>query len=56
MTSHSSIVAWKIPWTEELVAYNPGGHKESDMTEHTLIIFHFLYATISLSIYPLVET
>ena len=29
MTSHSSILAWKIPWTEE-----PGGYKESDMTEH----------------------
>ena len=33
MTTHSSIPAWRIPWTEE-----PGGlwsmrHKESDMTE-----------------------
>ena len=32
MTTYSSILAWKIPWTEE-----PGrlqwGHKESDMTE-----------------------
>ena len=23
------------PWTEELVGYNPRGHKESDMTEAT---------------------
>ena len=33
MAAHSSILAWKIPWTEE-----PGGlwdHKESDTTEHT---------------------
>ena len=31
MATHSSILAWKIPWTEE-----PGGLvKESDMTEAT---------------------
>ena len=28
MTTHSSILAWRIPWTEELV-----GPKELDMTE-----------------------
>ena len=28
MTTHSSILAWKLPWTEE-----PGGGKESDMTD-----------------------
>ena len=27
MVTHSSILAWKIPWTER-----PGGHKESDRT------------------------
>ena len=27
---HSSILAWKIPWTEE-----PGGLQKSGMTEHT---------------------
>ena len=26
--THSSILAWRIPWTEE-----PWGHKESDTTE-----------------------
>ena len=33
MATHSSILAWRVPWTEE-----PGrlqGHKESDMTEVT---------------------
>ena len=33
MATHSSILAWRIPWTEE-----PGGlqgHKESDTTEAT---------------------
>ena len=33
MATHSSILAWKIPWTESLVVYNPWGHKNSDMTE-----------------------
>ena len=33
MATHSSILAWRVPWTEQ-----PGrlqGHKESDMTEVT---------------------
>ena len=33
MATHSSIVAWRIPWTEEPMGYSPWGHKESDMTE-----------------------
>ena len=33
MAAHSSILAWKIPWTQSLVGYSPWGHKESDMTE-----------------------
>ena len=34
MATHSSILAWKIPWTEEPGGlYNPWGHKESDMTQ-----------------------
>ena len=32
MTTHSSILAWKIPGTEELVGYSPWGCKELDMT------------------------
>ena len=31
--NHSSIPAWRIPWTEELVDYSPWGCKESDMTQ-----------------------
>ena len=30
---HSSILAWRIPWTEALMGYSPRGHKLSDMTE-----------------------
>ena len=33
--THSSILAWKIPWTEDPVGYNPRGHKELDVTKAT---------------------
>ena len=34
MATHSSILAWEIPWTEELDAgYYPWGRKELGMTE-----------------------
>ena len=34
MGSHSSILAWKLPWTEEPGGlYSPWGRKESDTTE-----------------------
>ena len=35
MATHSSILAWRIPWTEEPGGYSPWGCKESDMTEET---------------------
>ena len=42
MASHSSTLAWKVPWIGRLpgrllVDYRPWGHKEVDMTER----FHF---------------
>ena len=34
MATHSSMLAWRIPWTERsLLGYSPRGHKESDRTE-----------------------
>src|SRR5574337_516724 len=33
MAPHSSILAWKIPWTEEPVGYSPWGCKELDTTQ-----------------------
>ena len=36
MAAHSSILAWKIPWTRSLVGYHPWGCKESDTTERLL--------------------
>ena len=35
MATHSSLLAWRIPWTEESAGYSPGDHKESDTTEVT---------------------
>ena len=35
MATHSSILAWKISWTEEPGGLQPIGHQESDTTEHT---------------------
>ena len=47
MATHSSILAWKIPWIEE-----PGrlhslwGCKELDMTEHTVKAVKILYVIL----------
>ena len=32
MATHSSILAWRIPWTEELCGLQSMGSQESDMT------------------------
>ena len=40
MATHSSILAWEIPWTEEPGGLQSIGHKESDTTEqlrHTVL-------------------
>ena len=34
MATHSSILAWRIPWTEKSAGYSPWGSKKLDMTEH----------------------
>ena len=40
MATHSSILAWKIPWTEELGGLRSMGlQKKSDMTEHEQMMF-----------------
>ena len=33
LATHSSVLAWDIPWTEEPSIQQSMGHKESDMTE-----------------------
>ena len=47
MATHSSILAWRLPWTEELGRlYSPWGHKESDSTEQ--LSLHFTSCLFSL--------
>ena len=33
MATHSSVLAWKIPWTGKLAGYSPWGCKELDKAE-----------------------
>ena len=40
MTTHSSILAWRIPWTEEPGGYSQWGHKELDTTEQLNTVQH----------------
>ena len=44
MATHSSILAWKIPWTEEPGRLQSMGREESDMTEQ--LHFHFSLSCI----------
>ena len=41
MATHSSTLAWKIPWMEE-PCYSPWGRKESDTTEQLHIHIHMV--------------
>ena len=45
--AHSSILAWRIPWTEQLSGLQSTGRKESDTTER--LHFHFLESEILIS-------
>jgi len=53
MATHSSILAWKIPWTGQrnLEGSSPWSHKESDITEQlstsfASILLHFFLLII----------
>ena len=47
MAIHSSILAWRIPWTEEpIVGQSPWGHKQLDMSEQ-LKHFHILCSSLT---------
>ena len=41
MATHSSILPWRIPWTEEPVGYSPRGRKETRLSDFTFT-FHFV--------------
>ena len=44
MATHSSTLAWKIPWAEEPGGLQSMGHEQSDTTEH--LHFHFSLSCI----------
>ena len=41
MATHSSILAWRIPWTESMVGYSLWGCKKSDTTEGLTLTLNF---------------
>ena len=48
--THSSILAWEIPWTEESGGLCPQAHRELDMTEWlTLLLSHFEFSSVTQS-------
>ena len=54
MATWSNILAWKIPWTEELADYNPWGHKR---VRHNLVTKQYqcnITCTLQCLKYPLV--
>ena len=40
--THSSILAWRIPWTEEHGGLSPWGRKESDTNEQLTLSLSLL--------------
>ena len=50
MATHSSILAWKIPWKKSLVGYSQRGHKESDMTERLFFLLSILGMTMTMEV------
>ena len=46
MATHSSILAWRIPWLKSLVDYSPWGHKEWDMTKRFLFTHTHFYREV----------
>ena len=49
MATHSNILAWRMPWTEEPGGYSPWNHKESDTPKWlTLLLFHDTFTSTSL--------
>ena len=53
MATHSSILDWRVPWTEEPGGLHSWGHRESDTTEqlieaqHSLCVYTFVCAHIN---------
>ena len=64
METHSSILAWRIPWTEEPSGLSPRGRKEPDTTEATQLMvalqccvsfLQYKLAPLNMSLFSLYE-
>ena len=51
MATHSSILGWRIPWTDKPAGYSLWGGKESDITEQ-LALSLFRHIRKPLLIFP----
>ena len=52
IATHSSILAWRIPWREEAGGPQSMGHKELDMTEWLSLTMHmYVYVYMYMHIY-----
>ena len=51
MATHSSILAWRIPWREEPGRLQSIGRKELDMTEVSEHTAHILFSMVVVPIY-----
>ena len=45
MAIHNSILAWRIPWTEEPGELQPWGHKQLDTEQGTVFFIPFQTTT-----------
>ena len=61
IATHSSILAWRIPWKKRQAGYCPWSHKELDMTDwlthtythtHTHTVIHQLFSVSFLILFP----
>ena len=46
MATHSSILAWRIPWIEESGGLQSVGHRESDMIEQLTQTHRIIYGLL----------
>ena len=50
MATHSSTLAWRIPWKRSLAGYSPQDHKELDLTERLTLLCFSYHDTVGLEI------
>ena len=47
LTTHSGLLAWRFPWTEELHGSSPWGHPESDTAEQLTALRSSVYICVA---------